>query len=129
MQTFRRLPRLLVEAVLVNQQRQQSSLALAAPAQNITVAAKYIFGVGAAVWASQSEEAAEYARLAYLIPTRLARDVVTAVSIVVGKYQDASSCIELFIEDFIPYQAVLQGIAGSAMGLLGLQMSFSWPLI
>lgn len=83
MQTLRRLPLLLSKAVLV-QQRQQSSLALAAPAQKFAVGAKYLFGVGAAYWAYQSEDVAEHARLAYLIPTRLARDVIAAVSIVVG---------------------------------------------
>lgn len=67
-------------------QLQQSSLATVAPAaQKITVGAKYLLGFGAAAWASQSETIAENARLAYLIPTRLARDVITAVSIVVGE--------------------------------------------
>lgn len=84
MQTLRQLPLLLSRAVLV-QQRQQSSLAMAAPAQKFAVGAKYLFGIGAAIWASESEHVAEHARLAYLIPTRLARDVVTAMSIVVGK--------------------------------------------
>eukprot|EP00878_Enallax_costatus_P022583 GHUV01023973.1.p1 GENE.GHUV01023973.1~~GHUV01023973.1.p1 ORF type:complete len:213 (+),score=58.02 GHUV01023973.1:171-809(+) len=81
MQTLRQLPVLLSRAAVV-QQRQQSSLAVAAPIQKLAVGAKYVFGVGAAYWAYQSEEVAEHARLAYLIPTRLARDVAIAVSIV-----------------------------------------------
>lgn len=61
-------------------------MAIATSTQKVAVAAKYLFGVGAAAWVYQSDQAAEHARLAYLIPTRLARDVVTAVSIVVGEF-------------------------------------------
>ena len=68
------------------QLQHHSSLAVAAPAtaQKAVVAGKYILGLGAAVAASQSETVAEKARLAYLIPLRLIRDVYTAVSIVTG---------------------------------------------
>jgi len=64
---------------------QHSSLAAApAGAQKAWVAGKYLLGLGAAVAASQTETVAEKARLAYLIPVRLLRDVHTAASIVTG---------------------------------------------
>lgn len=50
------------------------------------MAGKYLLGLGAAVAASQSDTVAEKARLAYLIPVRLLRDVYTAASIVTGMW-------------------------------------------
>jgi hypothetical protein len=68
------------------QVQHQSSLAVAAPAtaSKALTAGKYLLGLGGAVAASQSETVAEKARLAYLIPVRLLRDVYTAASIVTG---------------------------------------------
>lgn len=48
------------------------------------MAGKYLLGVTAAAAASQNDTVAEKARLAYLIPVRLMRDVYTAASIVTG---------------------------------------------
>jgi hypothetical protein len=47
-------------------------------------ALKYLAGAGAALWATQQEEVGERAQLAWLICTRLARDVYTAAAIVAG---------------------------------------------
>lgn len=71
--------------------QQQSSLAAAAPAtaQKALVAGKYLLGLGGVAAASQSETVAEKARLAYLIPVRLIRDVYTAASIVTGEEHNA----------------------------------------
>lgn len=71
---------------LVLQLQHQSSLAVAAPAtaSKALTAGKYLLGLGGAIAASQSETVAEKARLAYLIPVRLLRDVYTAASIVTG---------------------------------------------
>lgn len=69
------------------QLQHQSSLAVAAPApaSKALTAGKYLLGLGGAVAAGlQSETVAEKARLAYLIPVRLLRDVYTAASIVTG---------------------------------------------
>lgn len=68
----------------IAQVQHQSSLAVAAPATapKALTAGKYLLGLGGAVAASQSETVAEKARLAYLIPVRLLRDVYTAASIV-----------------------------------------------
>eukprot|EP00879_Flechtneria_rotunda_P031719 GHRR01034673.1.p1 GENE.GHRR01034673.1~~GHRR01034673.1.p1 ORF type:complete len:438 (+),score=116.78 GHRR01034673.1:236-1549(+) len=84
MHSLRRLPVLLARHRLVSgfQSQQQSTLAVAAPLQKVAVGVKYLFGAGVALWASQSETVMENARLAYLIPTRLARDIATAASIV-----------------------------------------------
>jgi hypothetical protein len=54
------------------------------------VGLRYVIGIGAAAWASQQETVVEKARLAYLIPTRLARDVYTAASIVAGKITEGT---------------------------------------
>ena len=59
--------------------------ALPAGASKLAVAAKYVAGVGATLWASQQEEVADRARLAWHIALRLTRDVVTAASIVAGE--------------------------------------------
>lgn len=88
---LRRLPGLLSAATyhvsLPGQQSRQHSIS-AIGAQKAAVGAKYLLGFAAAavsgLFASQSESVAETARLGYLIPTRLARDVYTAVSIVAG---------------------------------------------
>ncbi|KAF6264636.1 ABC1 family-domain-containing protein [Scenedesmus sp. NREL 46B-D3] len=98
MHVFRQLPVLLVSAasrsaLQIARQQQHSSLAAAAPAaQKVSIGAKYLFGIGAATWASQSDSLAEHARLAYLIPTRLLRDVITALSVVVD-YKTALSAV------------------------------------
>lgn len=55
------------------------------------MAGKYLLGLGGVAAAWQSETVAEKARLAYLIPVRLIRDVTTAVSIVTGRLRSAKS--------------------------------------
>ncbi len=62
--------------------------AAAAPSaiQKLSVAAKFVFGVGATFWATQQEDLSERAKLAWLAGVRLTRDVVTAASIVAGAY-------------------------------------------
>jgi hypothetical protein len=64
--------------------REQSVL-VAPAAQKVAVGMKYLAALGGVVFAaSQSDGVASQARLAYLIPTRLARDIYTAASIVAG---------------------------------------------
>ncbi|KAF8067287.1 ABC1 [Scenedesmus sp. PABB004] len=93
MQRLAALPRLAAAArgAAAAAARQQSAVAAGgaaaaaagpAGASKLALGAKYLAGAGAAAWASQSDGAWEAARLAYLIPTRLARDVAAAASIV-----------------------------------------------
>lgn len=91
MHRLSRLGRLLchtaVRAAAASQQHRPITSApagVAAASQRALVGVKYIAGVGVAAWASQQEGLVEQARLAYLIPTRLARDVFTAAAIVAG---------------------------------------------
>lgn len=67
--------------------------AAAAPAalSKAATAGKYLAAVGAAIAASQTESVAEKARLAYLIPVRLIRDVYAAASIVAGECWGAAA--------------------------------------
>ncbi len=62
-------------------------------AKRVALTVLGVLGTGGVLWAAQSDEVAKNARLAYLIPTRLARDVFTAASIVIGR-QVCCSCLQ-----------------------------------
>lgn len=95
MHALRQLPRLLAKRGAVHFQhahvRRDSSVA-AVPVQKYWAGGKYLLGLGAFGFAAQSEEIRDHAHLAWLIPTRLARDIVSAVSIVTGTFGFAAGC-------------------------------------
>ena len=57
----------------------------AVSAQKLAIGLKYLAGAGVAWWAASQDSVTERTRLTWLISSRLARDVMTATSIVAGE--------------------------------------------